>query len=74
MSARLLRPADVQLIITSCRVAAECYLRDALNMRHEGGSARLVAQFLKQQEDALRIADDLESGADMPCFLRRQAD
>ncbi len=71
MSARLLPAADVQVIISACRAAAELYLRDALMARAVGSSP---APFLHQQAEALRIADDLEARGELPAFIRRQAD
>jgi hypothetical protein len=78
-SARILSGDDVATVINALKVAAEVYLRDAIAMRGEAGSPRLVGEFLKQQHDTVRLIQELSDtltypDAHLPCFLRRQAD
>ncbi len=53
---------EIFILTNALRMAAERYLEDSDAMNKEGGQyARLSEQFRKQRDDALTLADKLES-------------
>lgn len=53
-----IKASDTQTVVNALRVAARVYRDDA---NESAGHARLVAQFIKQAEEAEALATDLES-------------
>jgi len=70
----IIRDKDVQVVIGALYVAAEIYLRDAISSRVCNLDTPLTRQFLEQQEQALRVAAELERSGCLPMFLRKQAE